>query len=304
MLQLMRFRALVLVSVASILGALCNVDAHARSVQVNGVVTASSDDTVCIPESSGPITTATTPPPGIGILRTHGQGTASGQLEAPVRGAPYSAVGITSTVQRLADGTQVTHREVAHLFRDSRGRTRVELQFSFVGPFSLATPVDLIIITDPVARRRFILHPATHRAESLLAGSLSGPNAGSEPAAADTGPVLRDCAPQVPASSQVQSLGTKLIAGLKASGSRREVTIPAGEMGNDKPITITSEEWVSTDLHVVLSRTRSDPLNGNTTYVLEGIKRADPDPKLFNMPAGYAVQKMPEADMPVVITPH
>src|SRR5262249_22166649 len=89
------------------------------------------------------------------------------------------------------------------------------------------------------------------------------------------------------------SLGQKTLYGLKASGTHLEYTIPAGTIGNEQPITMSSEEWVSDELHVVLSSTRRDPMIGDTSYHLDHIDRAEPDPALFTTPADYPVQNMP-----------
>lgn len=48
-------------------------------------------------------------------------------------------------------------------------------------------------------------------------------------------------------------------------------TIPAGAIGNELAIVITSERWYSTALDLLLEDTRSDPRFGTTTYQLSGI---------------------------------
>jgi hypothetical protein len=41
------------------------------------------------------------------------------------------------------------------------------------------------------------------------------------------------------------SLGQKTLAELQATGRRTEYTIPAGRMGNEQPINVTSEQWAA-----------------------------------------------------------
>src|SRR5262245_23978490 len=41
-----------------------------------------------------------------------------------VKNAPYSGEAVTETVQRLADGNRIAHKNTAVLYRDSEGRTR------------------------------------------------------------------------------------------------------------------------------------------------------------------------------------
>ena len=85
-------------------------------------------------------------------------------------------------------------------------------------------------------------------------------------------------------------LGTQSINGLSAQGTRYTRTIPAGQVGNDKPIIVVSERWYSPDLQIVVKSTRTDPRLGQTTYTVTNIQRAEPTATLFAVPAGYTVQ--------------
>ena len=59
----------------------------------------------------------------------------------------------------------------------------------------------------------------------------------------------------VRAVTSEESLGTKYIEGLIATGRLTRTTIPVGQIGNDRPIEMTDERWESVDLKVlVLSR--------------------------------------------------
>ena len=88
-------------------------------------------------------------------------------------------------------------------------------------------------------------------------------------------------------------LGMQTIEGLVTKGKRITHTIPAGEMGNDLPIVITTETWVSPDLKVIVMSKSSDPRMGETTYKLTNLSRAEPDPALFQVPADYTVKDQP-----------
>ena len=73
-----------------------------------------------------------------------------------------------------------------------------------------------------------------------------------------------------------------------ASGRRHDdVAIPAGEIGNEKPIVVTSERWFSPELHVVVFAKTSDPRAGETTYRLTNVKKGEPSAELFKIPADY-----------------
>jgi hypothetical protein len=88
-------------------------------------------------------------------------------------------------------------------------------------------------------------------------------------------------------NTQTESLGTKLIEGTNAEGTRRTTTIAAGEIGNDRPIVSTTETWKSLDLGMTLSRRTNDPRKGETTYRLQNLSRENPPLSLFTVPEGY-----------------
>jgi hypothetical protein len=68
-------------------------------------------------------------------------------------------------------------------------------------------------------------------------------------------------------------------------------TIAAGAVGNDLPIVVTSEEWTSPDLQVLVLTERKDPRNGDSSYRLLNISRSEPDPSLFQVPSDYTIKE-------------
>jgi hypothetical protein len=86
-----------------------------------------------------------------------------------------------------------------------------------------------------------------------------------------------------------ESLGSQVIEGVRADGTRSTMIIPAGSIGNDLPIQIVSERWYSPELQTVVMTKRSDPRMGDTTYRLSNISRSEPPRSLFEVPADYTV---------------
>ena len=86
-----------------------------------------------------------------------------------------------------------------------------------------------------------------------------------------------------------ESLGRQSIEGVDAEGTRSTITIPAGEIGNERDIQIVSERWYSPELQLVVMSKHSDPRSGESTYRLTNINRAEPTKDLFELPAGYTV---------------
>ena len=90
-----------------------------------------------------------------------------------------------------------------------------------------------------------------------------------------------------------ESLGTQFMEGVSAQGDRRTNTIEAGAIGNDRPIQIVSEHWYSPDLQMDVMTRHSDPRSGEEITRLVNINRAEPDPSLFAVPAGYQMVEPP-----------
>ena len=102
------------------------------------------------------------------------------------------------------------------------------------------------------------------------------------------GPMGAGCSgPGTKPAPQAVSIGERRIEGLKVTGSRLEFTIDAGEVGNEQPITVRTDQWFSSELGVVVASTHNDPMIGQQTYRLEQINRAEPDAMLFTVPTDY-----------------
>ena len=93
--------------------------------------------------------------------------------------------------------------------------------------------------------------------------------------------------------SRTEELGTQNIEGVDAEGSRTITTIPAGAIGNERPIEITYEKWYSRELQLVVMSKHNDPRFGEQTYRLTNIVRSEPDPSLFSPPHGYRLVTEP-----------
>jgi hypothetical protein len=187
----------------------------------------------------------------------------------PVTGAPYSAIQMTESQQTLPDGNQIARQEQSKVYRDSQGRVRIE---------HAARGVEAVVaIFDPVAGFAHVLHPSTMTAVKTPVHVRDELHA------------KRNQASDV----QSEDLGTQMINGLAATGTRTTRTIPAGAIGNQQAIQIVREAWVSVDLKVPVLIKSSDPRFGSTVMQLTNVVRAEPDASLFQVPANYAVTAGP-----------
>lgn len=204
-----------------------------------------------------------------------------------VTGSPFTAAAISESMQTLADGNHITRKTQSNLYRDSQGRFRKEVSLPAIGPLAATgQPHSFIVIHDPVAGTNFVLEQDEKIARKMPGRLMSAP--GTE--------ILKDHVEyRVQATQQEavkkESLGTQEISGVKAEGTRVTRTIPAGEIGNEMPITVMSETWYSNDLKMTVMSKRSDPRFGETTYMLTNIQRSEPDASLFAVPPGYTIEE-------------
>jgi hypothetical protein len=108
------------------------------------------------------------------------------------------------------------------------------------------------------------------------------------PSPDDAGPVLLN---ERDKDVVTTPLGTQIINGVQAEGTRYTRTIPAGAIGNQNPIVITSERWFSSDLQIVVLSKRTDPRAGETITQLTNIQRGEPEASLFQVPSDYTVKQ-------------
>lgn len=228
-------------------------------------------------------------PPGPGPMGPRMELLGFGEMRAGrvITGAPYNAVAVSETKQTLADGNVIDRKVQSNVYRDSQGRTRRDLTFQgFGGLAATGQPRSVVMIHDPVAGAAYILHPDKKAAEQLP-GRLGGKGPGTRPNKFEA----RINEEIANGTLKKEDLGTQSINGINAQGTRYTRTIPAGQMGNTNPITVTNEQWYSPDLQVVVKSVRNDPRFGETTYTLTNIQRTEPAASLFLVPSDYTTKR-------------
>jgi hypothetical protein len=200
-----------------------------------------------------------------------------------VTGAPFTATAVTQSTHTLADGTKLTTKNQVTLYRDSQGRFRKEGNVPPIGDLAETQPHSFVVIQDPVASKGYILNP-DEKVAHVMDHARRGPKGGESAA---------DFEAKVANNPNVtkESLGTQTISGVSAQGTRFTHVIPAGKIGNDKPITITREVWYSPDLQMVVQSKHSDPRFGESSYSLTNIQRTEPAASLFTVPSDYTIKQ-------------
>jgi hypothetical protein len=237
-------------------------------------------------------------------------------MGAPVLGAPYSATIRNESVQTLADGNRIVQSNSGTTARDSQGRTRQDAPLPAIGNLSAANAPHLVFIMDPVAQASYTLNLTDKTAQKMtippnVAGGVtaSAPGsghmfftqiAGAAPMSGAPLPppppmgVVKIMGGEEPAQVSTEDLGTQTMEGLLVTGTRTTRTIPSGEIGNEKPISIVTEVWTSPDLKTIVYSKRSDPRMGEQTFQLTNIVRGDPESSLFTIPADFKVVDGPQ----------
>ncbi len=199
----------------------------------------------------------------------------------PTLNAPYSVVQETEQTQTLSDGTHIVTKSKTRLYRDSYGRTRTESFFSPPG-MPANEPTD-IRIEDPVAGTAYNLHVQQRVAQLVvpMRGLPMNPNVVQNP------PITPK---QMRPKTTSEDLGTQSIEGVLAEGVRATTILPVGSQGNDRPILVVRETWVSNELGLTLLEKHSDPRRGEWVTRVTSLDRSEPNPALFQVPPDYILQ--------------
>lgn len=250
----------------------------------------------------------------------------TGSPTAVVKGEPFSAEAISDSVQTLADGNRITRSNTVRMFRDSEGRSRREGSSS-TDNGSITTSVataqgfdfafsgfgfqETISIFDPVSNLRYSLNPTAKTARRMktqfrmASGTLFGTAQSITPAVKaqiETNAAKSSQLVLLPSlapisiggngsrrAGKTESLGTRDIEGVMAEGTRSVTTIPAGAIGNERPIEIVYERWYSKELQLIIYSRHTDPRFGEQTYRLTNVSRSEPERSLFMPPNDYKI---------------
>jgi hypothetical protein len=231
---------------------------------------------------------------------------------APVQGAPYSATSTNENIQTLGDGTRITQTSTGNIARDSLGRTRQDASLPAIGNLSAADAPHLVFIQDPVAQTAYTLNLTDKTAQKMP--SLPANITTSGPLGGAPGKFLMQMGTAMPAGGALpppiaiqrtfisgdqgqattEDLGSQTMEGVQVTGVRTSRTIPTGEIGNDRPISIVTEVWTSPDLKTIVYSKRTDPRMGEQTFHLTNIVRSEPDASLFTVPPDFKLVDGPQ----------
>ena len=231
--------------------------------------------------------------------------TENNQAGAPMRTQPYTAELKTTTVQVLANGATITRESTEVRAVDSQQRTftsRTEARGSSDQPsFTWANvndPVENIQAnwdsqTKTARVIKLPLEAERHGCWATDSGNMRmsyGPASPEERASA-----RQRIKAMIPVSvnrasePKMEDLGTMTIEGVEVHGNRMTNIIPVGQVGNDKELVTTSENWFATSLGLLMRQVNDSPQSGKTTMEVTHLDLSEPPLTTFQPPEGYEV---------------
>ncbi len=203
-------------------------------------------------------------------------------LIPPIPSAPFTAVVTTEWTRIMPDGSTGTvknHRTVA---RDSLGRVFQERRYFSLDGDKQMTRLSELDYQDPTLHQMLRCFADTHMCTMYrwdMPTTVTLPKVGPLPNGMGT--VTRE------------ELGRKTMDNVEVVGSRVVTTLNAGVMGNEKPQPVVKEFWYSPQLGINVITKRFDPrASAVQNFVVGNINLAEPNPRMFEPPAGYRIVPM------------
>jgi len=226
-------------------------------------------------------------PPG---LSTRGDYVLTGMTIGSVPGYPITGTIDTENARTNSHGKTVIERFRSKMYRDSKGRTRLEWDL---------TPLDqppkpgwfMIDIYDPTTRTSIHLQPSTKTASE---GHYPAPNEKPQDVCKTSDfPKIhpKDLAlVDIPQVSQ-QELAHDVVDGMPVRHGRESVKLSPNSSGKSSAYARVTDYWFSQELQAFVLVKRSGPGKSQHTVRLSDISQSEPDPSFFVVPSDYKVSE-------------
>ena len=218
----------------------------------------------------------------IGLLTSVATAQTRGVFVTPIPNVPLMAVVNTESSRILPNGTTLNQKTLSAIARDEHGRIFNEKRALVPTSETAPPPILVIHIYDPQTRTNTFIDP---QGQVAWQNTLRRPPATVPP---EVGSIpLTGNSPASPYVKE-QDLGTRRMEGVDVHGIRDTQTIPA-EASGGKDISVVDEYWYSEDLRLNMLVIHKDPRTGEQTTTVTQVSRSEPDPAIFEIPAGYKV---------------
>jgi hypothetical protein len=207
---------------------------------------------------------------------------------APIPGAPFTATVSTEWTRQTSDGATIVVKNRRMVARDSQGHVFEERRRFVPADSTAQSLLFQMDYVDPARRTRTVC---------LTSSMVCDVRNFFDPASTATIPV----GPMADGKHYLsrEDLGQGETEGLETIGTRETITTGPGTVGNDREVNLTKEFWYSPKLGINLLVKRMDPTQGAQVFTVSDISLAEPDARLFAIPARYKVTD----DRPATPTP-
>jgi hypothetical protein len=223
-------------------------------------------------------------------LTTGGDDVLMGMTLGSVRGYPITGTIDVENTRTDSHGKTVIARFRSKIYRDSKGRTRLEWDM---------TPLDepakpgwfMIEIYDPTTRTSIHLQPSTKTASK---GHLPGPNEKPQQVCkASDFPRIhpRDLAQMALPQVSQKELAHDVVDGIAVRHGREAVRLSPNSPGKNSAYARVTDYWFSQELQAFVLVKRSGPGKSQHTVKLSDFNRGEPDPSFFIVPPDYQVSE-------------
>lgn len=199
-----------------------------------------------------------------------------------VEGKPFQATETTKITRYAGDGAPLIVVTKSNLFRDAKGRVRVERFYDGNDNPPEGTPADISIYDH--CGRSVILLPATRKAKIQDIALPKGPY---RPYCAEFDPLNL---PKPGPFAKFESLGHKWIEGVEVLGQRTTEYGSAQAKSSGAPPVHVYESWCSSSLdNLISSFVLDDKPKREITTLVSDVKLIEPNSLLFEIPEGYTI---------------
>jgi hypothetical protein len=223
-------------------------------------------------------------------LSTGGYNVVLGMTIGSVPGYPITGTIDAENTRIDSHGKTVTARYRSKIYRDSKGRTRLEWDM---------TPLDepskpgwlIIDIYDPTTRTSIRLQPS-----DKSASKTHWPAPNEKPQHVCKNSDLPKIDPKelaqitIPEVSQIE-LAHDVVDGMAVRHGRESLKYLPNSSGKSSALGRVTDYWFSQKLQTFVLIKRSGPGKSQHTVKLSDIDRGEPDPSLFAVPPGYQVSE-------------
>jgi len=202
----------------------------------------------------------------------------------PLLNAPFTATVHTEWTRPMANGGTYTFVNQRMVARDSRGRIYEQRWLLVPRGSEDQSRMNVIQIADPVAHTLYNCFTLKTPQRCVLDKFAEPALTSYTPPVLANGPLPNNNGTRIH-----EDLGSRAIEGIEVFGTRDTVNYNAGVMGSDQPFSIWREFWQEPHLGVNLYSEVVNPSVGKQVFTLSEVLLSEPDPRLFELPDGFAV---------------